>query len=273
MRSVESEGVFTLVERMNDGELIIVDEPDDVFSEAFGHYATQARAGWRRIRMDEFSREVTIEHEAGIAKVNPECAMLLRPLRGVGATSDEESRFCWNEQFSALWSAAALNAKSVVNRPNEWGWAGRATFSSALSEHRFQGTVLAPEAFWHDLPPSDVSQMFHQDLTTWTTVEKPQEVAYVRSRLLPKCQGWEQVIVVGCSAFRVTTADLGSWSAEDESKAVAASLHLEFATVSWAISAHVRRGILARVNPFPTLAECAPVWHDVCATLLRKLSS
>jgi len=256
---------------MTSDEFIIVDEPDDTFSAALGVYASGRAVTWRRIRLGEFARTLTVEHENARAKVWPETPLLLRPLRGAG-TADEETRFCWNEQFSTLWSAAALTSKPVINRPNECGWGGRITFSSALTEQRCHGAVAAPESYWHGLPPP-ADGMFHQDLTTWTTVESPGEDAYVRSRLLPRCRGWDQVIVVGKSAFRVTAADLGSWAIEEESLTVAASLRLEFATVSWAIPEEGTRGVLARVNPFPALAEVMPVWNEVSSTLLSVLLS
>jgi hypothetical protein len=115
------------------------------------------------------------------------------------------------------------------------GTEGRTTFSAALTERRLTGSVRAPEAFWHELAPEGSAKMFHQDLSTWLTVEAPESSPFLRSRLLPKCRGWEQVIVIGEEGFRVTTATLGSWAVEGDSVGVAKHLGLQFATVSWGI--------------------------------------
>jgi hypothetical protein len=87
---------------------------------------------------------------------------------------------------------------------------------------------------------------------------------------MPECAGWERVIVVRDRGFRVTTVDL-PYDLELESVDVVARLGLSFAAVSWGIPVDRGRPILAKINPYPSMYETAPVWSDVCRALLHAL--
>lgn len=252
-------------------QLLIVGEQDDLFAKAFLEYVLGEDITCQQCVVEEFSRKITLGYNETGVYVYPECALLLRPVREIKTASSEEERFCWSEQFASVWAAASLSASPVVNRPNEWGWGCRAAFSAALTEQRLTGEVLCPEAFWYKSLPDKVTEMLHQDLSTWQIVDNPQEVLFVRSRLFPKCQGWDQVIVVDEEGFRVTAVELSLWDLEGNSIRVVKELGLLFATVSWGIPMDGTKPVLARINPFPTLPECAPVLREVFVALLRML--
>lgn len=77
--------------------------------------------------------------------------------------------------------------------------------------------------------------------------------------------------MVGGSALRVTTADIGPYAIELESVQIAQHLMLQFCVVSWGIPFNNGKPITTRINPFPTLEECRPVLRPVCETLLEIL--
>jgi hypothetical protein len=261
-------------------DLIIVDEADDVFSALFASYACAHGRDAQRFRPDAFARAITIDHdpeaEDGPVDVTPAVPLLLRPLAG-GTSAIEEDRFVWNEAFAAVWAAAALTPQVVVNRPNEWGWGSRSAFCASLTDLRRGADVCAPEVFWRGLAPEDSGELLHQELRRWRTLEPgaldagPSDLP-VRSRRLGPCLGWEQVVVVGSHAFRVTETDLGDHAVEADSISAAAGLALSFACVSWAVGQDGPPR-LVRVNPFPNLQECRPVLDDVFEALLKELTA
>lgn len=261
-------------------DLIIIDEADDGLSALFAGYAGKRGCEAQRLRLGAFARAVTIDHDPratdGPVDVTPSVPLFLRPLAG-GASAIEEDRFVWNEAFAAVWAAAALTARPVVNRPNEWGWGSRSAFCASLSDLRRGAEVCAPEVFWRGLAPDGHGELLHQELRRWANLEPgPLDVGPsdlpIRSRRLGPCRGWEQVLVVGSRAFRVTEADLGAYAVEADSIAAAASLALSFACVSWAV-AEEGGPRLVRINPFPTLQECRPVLEDVFEALLQELTA
>ena len=253
--------------------ITIIDEADDGFSEAFLAFAEECGTPCRRMRLDDFALEVAVEHEAGEVRVRPEGPLLLRPLRGSPPEADEPERFLWNERLAAAWSAAALSPAKVLNRPDEWGWGCKTAYSGALLERRSGLPSAGLEVFWCGTPPDEADAMFHQDMTTWKILDTPAaNSAAVRSRQLPPCRGWDQAIVVGARAFRVSEADIGGQPLEEMSVAVARRLGLAFATVSWGLPADGSEAVLGRVNAFPSLYECVPVWSDVRAALLEELA-
>jgi hypothetical protein len=253
--------------------ITIIDEADDGFSEAFLAFARERGIRCQRMRLDDFALAVTIEHTAGAVEVRPDGPLLLRPLRGAPPEAGEPERFLWNERLAAAWSAAALSPAPVLNRPDEWGWGCRTAYSGALLERRSGLPSAGLEVFWCGAPPDEADAMFHQDMTTWRILERPAAAAMVRSRRLPSCRGWDQVIVVGARAFRASEADVGGQPLEEMSLAVARRLGLAFATVSWGLPADGAAAVLGRVNAFPGLHECAPVWSDVRAALLSELAA
>ena len=262
-------------ERMAEADLIIVAEADDPFPHAFAAYAADQGAAAERLTAAELACLLSISVADGRATLSPTRPLLLRPLRGPGPASEEEDRFVWSETFAAVWSLAALSPCPVVNRPDEWGWVSRSVFSGALTERRSRASVAAPEVFWQGHAPAEAEAMLHQDLATWLTVDSfdptPASARQVRSRRFPACRGWEQVIVVGRQAWRVTSAPIGAWSIEEESIAATAALGLSFATVSWGLPEDGGPPVLGRINPHPSLLECRPVWADVRRALLRTL--
>jgi len=260
---------------MAEADLIIVAEADDPFPSAFAAYVEDEGLVAARMAPRALAEVLSIAVEGAAARVSPDRPLLLRAIRGPGPASSEEDRFVWSEIFAAVWSFAALSPRAVVNRPDEGGWVSRSVFSGALTERRSRATVSAPEVYWQGRAPEGLDGMLHQDLATWKTLdaaELPTALArQLRSRRFPPCRGWEQAVVVGDAAHRVTTAAIGDWPLEQESARVAAALGLSFATVSWGLPADGGAPVLARINPHPTLAECRPVWRDVRRALLRML--
>lgn len=214
---------------------------------------------------------MTIVQNGTSVRVEPACALLLRPLRPQDAMRDADERFAHTEVFSTLWSAAAMTARPVINRPNAWGWSARVSASAVVTQQRAGMRDAAPEAYWHAMPPGAAFR-YHQSLETWAVVDDPSGTRFGRSRALARPRGWEQVIVVGTEGFRVTRADVGDRDIEADSVDVATRLGVRFATVSWAIPFGEAPAALARVNPFPSVQECRPVLTDVCAALLRSLT-
>lgn len=252
-------------------DIIIVSQPTDELSKAFEQYLVSLGMPYQHFNFYELSKQITIEQEAKKLCIYPFSSLLLRPLPRLESASDEEVRFCWSEAFAAVWSFAAMTSKPVVNRPNEWGWGCSVSSSAAITELRMTGTIEMQESFWHILPPNEKLQMFHQDLTTWETIENPNGESYFRSRSMPKCVGWEKVVVVDSEAFRTTAADLGEINLELKSINLVSKIGLKFATVNWGIPYNCAPPILARINPFPTLLDCSTVWLEVRKSLLKFL--
>lgn len=254
----------------DDADVVVVDEADDPFGPAFARLARDVRVV--RARSAQAARALTVTQEGTRVQVDPPCALLLRPLRDPGPQFDADQRFAWTEAFSTLWSAAALTARPVVNRPAEWGWSARLSPSAVVTQSRTGLPGAAPETYWHAMPP-DPEFGYHQNLEDWSVADDPDGIRFGRSRALPPPRGWEQVVVVGAEAFRVSTADLGAREVEADSVRLAARLGLEFATVSWAIPYGDGPAVLARVGSFPSLRECRPVLTGVCAALVRRLTA
>jgi hypothetical protein len=254
-------------------EIALLCEADDMFAHAFAKTALDAGYLCRQVRPDDFSREITLEHDDGEVRIFPDCAIFLRPIKGIGAEVEEEARFCWSESFAALWAAAALTKNPVVNRPNEWGLASRGSQSAIITERRAGLTHHGFESFWHGLQPEGADSMLHQDLIDWRMGIQPENSSFVRSRQMPRCRGWEQVVVAVGQGFRTSTAEIGDRDLIPESIRLAAALHHQFATLTWGIPEDDAPPLLARINPFPTVYECAPVWTSVSHALLEYLSA
>ncbi|RZB13785.1 hypothetical protein StrepF001_42175 [Streptomyces sp. F001] len=253
---------------LRDADIIVIDEADDPLSAAVAAHAEREHVV--RARLTDAARAMTITQDGPAATVDPPAALLLRPLRPQPAMSDADDRFSWSEAFATVWSAAALTDRPVVNRPGEWGWSARTSASAVVTHRRTGLDGEAAEAYWHAMRP-DPEFGFHQSLDDWRLVEAG-EAPFGRSRALRRPRGWEQVIVVGTDAFRVTTADLGARDLESDSLRATARLGLSFAAVSWAIPDGDEPAVLARVNPFPTFPDCRPVLTDVARALIRWLT-
>lgn len=251
--------------------ITIVDEVEDAFSAVFASIADDRGRRVERMRLSAFARSVTINHDAAGARVTPDSPMLLRPLQGIAGAASDDERFQWGEEFAVLWSAAALNSSPVVNRPCEWGTAGRAAFSAVVTDQRGLARSFSPEAFSHDLWMGESGFEFHQDLDSWRHTTTPEAHSFVRSRRLPPMRGWEQVVVVGDFGLRVTMAGIGPYLIDVRSVQIAKLLALGFCVISWGIPLKGGTPIVTRVNPFPTLDECRPVLRQVCAELLEIL--
>ncbi|WP_442680104.1 hypothetical protein ACSBM8_02530 [Sphingomonas sp. ASY06-1R] len=248
-------------------DIAVVCEPDDPLPWLFARFAADRGLQAACVTAQEWGRAVTVEHDRGV-RITPDLPMMLRPLRGP-TTGLEEERFVFNECFALLWSAAALAEAPVINRPGELGWGGQASYSASITDLRRGSAAPHTEWLWHRQPPL-APDLLHQDLTTWLTVATPDDDAAIRSRTLPACRGWDQVVVVDEEAWRVTDVDIGDTGIERQSIAAAQTLQLRFCTVSWAIPIE-GAPILVRVNPFPTLAECTPVMNDIFSALAGRL--
>jgi len=86
-------------------------------------------------------------------------------------------------------------------------------------------------------------------------------------------RGWDQDVVVGRDAFRVTAPDVHDERIEEGSARATTALGLTFATVSWGFPRDGAEAVLTKINPFPTVHECLPVLDDVFGALLRELSA
>lgn len=285
---------------MSEDFLIVADAADPVAA-LVGIAAKKSGLNTRLLSLEEASRVFTVELASSGAHVEPRVPIFLRPANA-GSLHDEVERFAWNEAFAAVWSAAALTPATVINRPNVYGWGSQCAFSAALTDFRLGEPIRAPEYFWSGLNqdnPADRAdqdrqslevmgiapasghgeattledsraKLYHQDLSSWQTLEALKPGRSIRSRMLPPCKGWEQVIVVGDQGWRVTDADLPGDRLEAVSIARAQALDLAFVTVSWAIP---QEGdpILVRTNPFPSLDEVQPVATEVLDRLIAKL--
>ena len=226
------------------------------------------RTAW--LDLPALAIQVEIVVSDGVATVSPTKPLLVRPLPSFDDT-DDDTRFHWGERFAAAWSYAALNPSPVLNRPNEWGWSARASYSGSLTEFRLYRDVAATETFWYGRPPELAEPALHQELHTWQRVDTPDGERCIRSRSMPECVGWDQVIVVGQRGFRVTDVDIGSHDLEHRSVVAASALGLTFATVSWGIRRDGRAPILARINPFPSYYDVEPVGADAVDALIDEL--
>ena len=112
--------------------------------------------------------------------------------------ADEEARFHWSEKFAAVWSAAAFS-RIAVNRPAEWGWWGRLSGSACVTEVRSGIPSRTFEVFSQEVAP--ISGLYWQDVVTGEQAVPGEPLTsagtLLRSRKLPPCRGWDQVIVVG----------------------------------------------------------------------------
>ncbi|MEG3147099.1 hypothetical protein U1839_20800 [Sphingomonas sp. RT2P30] len=253
-------------------DIIVVDEADDWFSAAFVDYAATRGVTAERQRLDAFGRSATI-HSAGTRiSATPQLPLLLRPIQS-GTEHDEVERFARNECFAATWALAVMTPAPVVNRPNCYGWSAAVAFSANLTDQRSGRVAPADEYFWADLPPDAAPDaLFHQSLDDWGVHEVLPDGIAARSRRLPPCRGWEQVVVVGDRAFRVTRADIGAADVATPSIAHVRALGLVFATVGWAIPVD-GAPIMVRTNPFPGFHEVAPVFTDTADALLAVLAA
>lgn len=262
---------------MAEGFITIADA-DDHLAELVNRAAEQRGMTVTRLGLAQASRKFTVALDASGVQVDPCVPLFLRPAYS-GILHDETERFAWNEDFAAVWSAAALTPATVINRPNVYGWGSQCSFSAASTEVRLGEPVSASEYFWSGLPPERAQAdggtepsgtLHHQDLDTWLTVEHVGQNTSIRSRLLPPCKGWEQVVVVGNRGWRVTSADLPFDQIEADSVARGRLLDLAFLTVSWAIPEY-GDPILVRTNPFPSLEEIQPVATEVLDALITIL--
>lgn len=250
-------------------DIVIVCEPDDQLPWLFDRFVQDrgCRAKCECVSLEAWGRQVSVKND-GVVRVYPDIPMLLRPLRGV-ATNIEEDRFVWNENFALVWSAAALCEAPVFNRPGELGWGAGASYSASITDLRRGDVAAHTEWLWFRQPPQS-NNLLHQDLGNWLTVNQPSDNATIRSRKLPRCRGWEQVVVVDNRAWRATSVDIGVVDMEERSIAAARALDLRFACVSWAIPIN-DPPFLVRINPFPSIQECVPVLDDIFSALLDGL--
>lgn len=256
---------------LRNADIVVVSDFDDELSSHFISFACAEGFACVRSRLEDLAPALSIAMNSKETLVDFEPALLLRPVGQEMAGLDQDARFHWAEKFAAIWAAAALSPRPVINRPNELGWAARTSSSGALLELRGRGGVVAPEVIWSGRPPPDADSMLHEDLHTWTPAASLDPIGCYRSRKMPACRGWEQAIVVQSRAFRVTTVDLGSYDLEMDSVAIAERLGLTFATISWGIPVSGGPPVLAKVNAFPSFDEVKPVWDDVRRVLLDAL--
>jgi hypothetical protein len=253
-------------------DIIVVDEADDWFSAAFVEYAAQGGVIAERMRLDEFGRRATIHTAGARMSATPHVPLLLRPIQS-GTEHDEVERFARNECFAAVWALAVMTPAPVVNRPNCYGWSACSAFSANLTDRRSGRVAPADEYFWADLPPAATPDtLFHQSLDDWGVHEVLPDGIAARSRRLPPCRGWEQIVVVGDEAWRVTEADIGAVDLAGPSIDYVRTLGLVFAVVGWAIPVS-GAPILVRTNPFPGFHEVAPVFTDTADALLGLLAA
>jgi hypothetical protein len=185
--------------------------------------------------------------------------------------------FQFGEQGSALWAAASLTNSPCINRPTEYGFAGRYSASSAITEMRGGIDRLKPEIFSRNfLNSSNLSQpeWFIQDAITSDTVKTPsipEGKGPYKSRLARHIDGYEIVVVVGNKASRITKASLNHLELERKSIRILDSLSLIFGTVTWSIDSKRGRADIARVDPFPPIEPIQCVGDLVSSELMRIL--
>jgi hypothetical protein len=255
---------------VTDADVIVVDEPADLFGAAFCDWALARGVRAARLRLPEVASELSIAGDGDRPTVEPEMAMLLRPLQGVRPPALPDERFIWGEQFATLWAAAALTRSPVVNRPNEWGWASKTTMSAVVTERRAGLEAPPAESVWKRCPPGKPFS-HHQDLETWAQPDDPSQLEFGRSRALPPMCGFDQVVVVGERAWRVTAPGVHDAAIEETSIRATAVLALAFATISWGFPADGGAPLITKINGFPTLRECVPVLDSVFDALLEQL--
>ncbi len=252
--------------------IAIVAENDDRFALSFASFLRKRDIPHFKTTVEEFTRKITIIHDQGVLKISPAYSILLRPLSNSPGLLSEEARFIKNEEFGMIWSIGALNHLPVVNRPNEWGLGKNMSISTVVTERRINHQSLNHERFWHGTETLDLGHMLHQDLYNWQTVPTPDPVGYYRSRINEYCIGWEQVIVVGDKAFRTSTVLMEQDDLEEKSLEITKRLDLSFATLTWGICEEGRSHVLSRINPFPSIYECMPVWDEICESLIKLLT-
>ena len=209
--------------------------------------------------------------------VCPDVPLFLRASAwGGDASASDDERFLREEAYATLWAAAALSRSPVINRPTSTGPVGRLTVSGIASRTGIPMTDVHRELYVSD-PAMAVGRldppMWGEDseFRTREFAALPQHSpARLRSVVPDAC--YEIVSTVGARAFSVTddprSRQLGLL---DRSLAMADSLGLNFATVTWSVSAD--DALPARVNAQPDTAEMYTCIDAVVAALSEELAS
>jgi hypothetical protein len=162
-----------------------------------------------------------------------------------------------------------------VNRPTEFGFAGRSSPSGAITELRSGVLQPAPEIFSRRPPtPAPGRHWSIQDTGTLDTAllpKLPLGIGPYRSRPVDPGLRYEIVVVVGRRAWRMTSVPLEGLQLETRSVAMMRYLHLTFGAVTWSIAHHRREATIARVDSYPSMEQIRYAWAAVGESLLNIL--
>jgi hypothetical protein len=257
------------------GDVFVVASTDDALAQAFVRACDRRGHSAEILDVDRAARRFTIAVDDGVVRVEPEAGLFLRipPPPAIRPSFDEA--FLSGECFAMLFAAAALGAAPVVNPPYRGSLNGRLTHSSAVTALRVGAGPVTQEVFASSVPepPGEgpAQSWCVQDLSTFGTATWPFATdggGPFRARWADADRAYEMIVVLDATAWRTSRVDLRALRLESRSVDLVARLGLRFAVVTWAVSASLEAADVARVDPYPSLAQVRPVWPEVGEALV-----
>jgi hypothetical protein len=256
---------------------IVASEADPLAREVASSCARRGYAA-RILDVASAARLYSISVGDGGAVVEPDIPMLLRLPPPKDARGSFDEAFSESECFAALFAAAALSTRPVINRPQSGSLSGRISQSSALTALRSGDVSVVGEVF-ASAPPepgkADAERVWCiQELTTFQTrlwPSSPNGRGPFRAKWLDAHLAYEMVVVLDQDAWRSTAVDLRGLELEERSVDLVSSLDLRFAVVTWAISRSHSSAEFVRIDPYPSLTQVRGVWGNLGPALLQAL--
>jgi hypothetical protein len=257
-------------------DVLVVAGAEDAF--ALEIRAEIARRGRSVAMLDgpSAARLFTIRVKSAGIQVSPAMPMFMRASAWTSSfteVDDADRRFLTDEAFATLWAAAYSMPACVINRPSSKGSIGRLTSSYFTGgPENFVGS----EEFYASGPEllRNLKGSIWGEDTDFRSAElsalRPDRP--VRARIINDLAEYEIVTVVGNESF-CATADTRSEKANlrEKSVAIARSLKIHFAAVTWALAEDMAAPV--RLNAEPGLAELRTCFVEARASIVRDLLS
>lgn len=266
-----------MLERHDGLDFLIVAGQKDLIVLELDNLASSRGCVSRIVGLEEAARLFSISVGENQPVVEPDIPIFLRPRALPPIRENFLSAFHYGECIGTLRAATALMKSPCINRTTKYGFGGRSSPSSVITEIRAGVTNPSLEVFSRELlEPSILTQqnLGVQDTITFDTAKYPnvpKGIGPYKSKLIGPTSDYEIVVVVGRQAWRISTAPIDHLDLEQKSIKILKKLDLIFGAITWSISSDRRIATVARVDPYPSMDQVRYVLQPVIHALIESL--
>lgn len=258
----------------NDFDLLIISEPHDQLAQEFFKYVRHAGRKPVKLTFPGAAKFFTISLNSNNSVVEPDIPIFLRPPLIQRTRKSFCNDFSNSEYLATIWSACHMTNSPCVNRPSLYGFSGRISTCTTITERRAGRPALVQEIYSDIVSQADSKRnLCLEDTKTFDTAILPNTPKGSGPYRMRSIHGefYEFVVVVGKSAFRVSEVPLNGLNLEARSIRIIKNLQLTFGIVVWSISSDLVEANVSRIEPFPSLDQVHYVWSTTAQALEELL--